>query len=201
MSVSLTGPGTRTRPPTSSITKTFGQGVPALNTTLSTPIVMASSSNQAITGAIDAARRQQRGCIRRAEANELVRSLYRRTSRRRVGQVGLVGSFGPRPARPKTYPVSATARRPMVFGGGQIGSIGRPASGCSVCRPTPTATIRGDNTCFSGLGGVNCQNQNINALATFMGARASPGAGRYFMSKAAAPLPARPLTSMPIPSR
>jgi opacity protein-like surface antigen len=30
------------------------------------------------------------------------------------------------------------------------------------------ATIRGDNTCFSGLGGINCEHQ-VNALATLTG--------------------------------
>ena len=55
------------------------------------------------------------------------------------------------------------------LGGGQIGmdwQTGQWVFGLQT--DADYATIRGDNTCFSGLGGVNCQHQ-INALATLTG--------------------------------
>jgi opacity protein-like surface antigen len=55
------------------------------------------------------------------------------------------------------------------LGGGQVGmdwQTGQWVLG--VQADADFATIRGDNTCFSGLGGVNCEHQ-VNALATLTG--------------------------------
>jgi opacity protein-like surface antigen len=55
------------------------------------------------------------------------------------------------------------------LGGGQAGldwQTGQWVFGLQV--DADYATIRGDNTCFSGLGGVNCEHQ-VNALATLTG--------------------------------
>jgi opacity protein-like surface antigen len=55
------------------------------------------------------------------------------------------------------------------LGGGQVGldwQTGQWVSGLQA--DADYATIRGDNTCFSGLGGVNCEHQ-VNALATLTG--------------------------------
>ncbi|HSZ65362.1 MAG TPA: outer membrane beta-barrel protein [Xanthobacteraceae bacterium] len=59
------------------------------------------------------------------------------------------------------------------LGGGQVGMDWQTGPGngswvLGVQADGDFATIRGDNTCFSGLGGVNCEHQ-VNALATLTG--------------------------------
>ena len=80
--------------------------------------------------------------------------------------------FGPTPGTAGAENVPGFGDRTQAhgpLGGGQIGidwQTGQWVLGFQA--DADYATIRGDNTCFSGLGGVNCQNQ-INALATFTG--------------------------------
>jgi opacity protein-like surface antigen len=55
------------------------------------------------------------------------------------------------------------------FGGGQLGAnwqFGQWVWGLEA--DASYATLRGDNTCFSGLGGINCEHV-VNAVATFAG--------------------------------
>jgi opacity protein-like surface antigen len=55
------------------------------------------------------------------------------------------------------------------LGGGQIGTdwqIGRVVMGIQA--DASAADLRGENTCFSGLGGINCQH-TVNALGTITG--------------------------------
>jgi opacity protein-like surface antigen len=55
------------------------------------------------------------------------------------------------------------------LGGGQIGLDWQTGPWVlGVQADADYATIRGDNTCFSGRGGINCEHQ-VNALATFTG--------------------------------
>jgi opacity protein-like surface antigen len=55
------------------------------------------------------------------------------------------------------------------LGGGQVGTDWQTGQWVfGVAADADYATIRGDNTCFSGLGGINCEHV-VNALATLTG--------------------------------
>ena len=96
----------------------------------------------------------------------------RRASRRRMERTRWSDPFGPTPGTDGAENVPGfgdltQAHGPL--GGGQAGldwQTGQWVFGLQV--DADYATIRGDNTCFSGLGGVNCEHQ-VNALATLTG--------------------------------